>query len=77
MPVVEDAIQVVVQMPFMGLYSQVSSHSFQGGQGSVCCLLRRPEVKLFIHARLQGTFVEFRISLQTPGMNRSTIRCSL
>ena len=57
MSVVEDAIQVVVQMPFMGLYSQVSRHSFQGGQSSVCCLLRRPKVILLIHARLQETFV--------------------
>ena len=36
LPVVQYAIEVVVQMPLMGINAQLPSHSFQGRQRPVC-----------------------------------------
>ena len=45
-PVVEDAIEMVMEMPFVCVDSQLPSHSFQGRQSSVSCQLRWSELEV-------------------------------
>ena len=46
LPVVEDAVEMVMEMPFVYVDSQLPSHSFQGRQSSVSCQLRRSKVEV-------------------------------
>ena len=53
--IIQDAVEVVMEMLFVRIDSQLPSHSFQGRQGSIGSQLRRSELKVFsLHILREG-----------------------